>query len=277
MIGKINPKGRMAPKSDDADRQAPPYGSRAVRARMRRMAPARRGAAVAASVLIVVAGLGAQVAAADEPGSENAAAETACKVAAERAMANVKPHVPLSEQVPDQARSSRAGYSGRRAHRHAGRADRRAVVSVAGWGTALTDSIGPYTMVLLPNDEGQSKCLMGPPAEPLVSLSGGGGESILSLGADQIGNLGLGLSTTHDFKPFSDISGRTGLDVRAVRFTLQNGSRVSAVVANGWFLAFWEGAQQASSVEIVSAGGTHAELLAELIIHEYHELTARES
>ncbi|HZE04322.1 MAG TPA: hypothetical protein VE127_03795, partial [Solirubrobacteraceae bacterium] len=49
--------------------------------------------------------------------------------------------------------------------------------------------------------------------------------------------------------------GRTGTGVSAVTLVLEDGTKVQATVANGWFVAWWPGAAQLKAAELTTPAG----------------------
>ncbi|HEV3322750.1 MAG TPA: hypothetical protein VG147_11265 [Solirubrobacteraceae bacterium] len=128
------------------------------------------------------------------------------------------------------------------------------------WRTLLADTRGPYTFVMLTNGEYDVHCLVGPGRSQLKSWTAGRpSASRVSVRADRIGALALGLTRAANGKPFGYISGRAGRGVRAVRIILTDGRRISATVAHGWYLGWWPGTKPASVIEVVSRRGTRSQ------------------
>jgi hypothetical protein len=137
------------------------------------------------------------------------------------------------------------------------------------WRTILTDTRGPYTIVLLANTGGSAKCLTGPgfpgPAIGVSEQSTASPPPALPSG--QIGQLSYGFSRAIDEQPYMDTSGRVGSGVSAVTFVLGDGSHVTASVENGWFLAWWPGTQTTVAAEVSTSEGTHTQQLYDPIGH----------
>jgi hypothetical protein len=55
---------------------------------------------------------------------------------------------------------------------------------------------------------------------------------------------------------FSWVVGRTGAGVRGVTIRLDNGTRVAASRAKGYFLAWWPGSHGIRTTEVTTAAGT---------------------
>jgi hypothetical protein len=141
-------------------------------------------------------------------------------------------------------------------------------IPAGGWRTVLIDSRGPYTVILFVAAHGAAElsCFSG--RQPMrASLDGSyathppppvpdGHVSVVSWGSR---------TTPPDegSQQFSQLVGRTAPGVTRVTLRLRNGTRVTASVANGWFLAWWPGAQSAVAVaqpavavEVTTPAGT---------------------
>ncbi len=135
------------------------------------------------------------------------------------------------------------------------------------WRTVLTDTRGPYTIMLLANTGGYRRCLTGP-GFPGPAIGGGDGSAASqSVPAGQLGGFSYGFSGAIDGHPYADTSGRVGSGVSAVTFVLSDGSHVAASVENGWFLAWWPGSQTTASVEVSTSAGTHTQQLNDPVGH----------
>jgi hypothetical protein len=107
----------------------------------------------------------------------------------------------------------------------------------------LTDTRGPYTLVLYP----QTLCFSGP---DFVSLSG------------RRDTEGVAISTAYrDGAPFTIAQGPAAPDASTVMLALDNGSSVQATVVNSSFLAWWPSASRPTSVTVTSPSGTRTEPL----------------
>jgi hypothetical protein len=128
------------------------------------------------------------------------------------------------------------------------------------WQTVLTDTRGPYTIVLLADAGGHANCLTGPETVPHPAIGGGEGYQSGTRFAAPAGRIDLssyGFSRAHDEQPYMYASGRAGSGVSAVTLVLGDGTRVIASVAHGWFLAWWPGTQRTISARVTSDGHTN--------------------
>jgi hypothetical protein len=132
-------------------------------------------------------------------------------------------------------------------------------ITASSWRTVVIDTRGPYTMILLAAAHGAAElsCFSG---HRPISLGGSFGThppppvpaghiSIVSSGSTTIPP---GEGSQH----FSQLVGRTGPGVTGVTLRLSNGTRVTASLANGWFLAWWPGTQRGTSTEVTTSMGT---------------------
>ncbi|HEY2768991.1 MAG TPA: hypothetical protein VGI87_00360 [Solirubrobacteraceae bacterium] len=122
------------------------------------------------------------------------------------------------------------------------------------WSTALTDTRGPYTFAIYTNDRGANvTCFTG----PHFSMTQGGVSihAATTPAPDQIALSGPG-PTARGGAPYTLAEGRVGSDVRAVTLVLADGSKVTASIGGGWFLAWWPGATQLSAAEVQTSTGT---------------------
>ncbi len=127
------------------------------------------------------------------------------------------------------------------------------------WQTVITDTRGPYTIVLLADAKGHAHCLSGPEAVPRPAISGGEGSSIGTRFVAPAGKISVGswgFSRAGDEHPYMDISGHAGAGVSAITFVLTDGTHVVASLAHGWFLAWWPGTRRALSARVTAAGKT---------------------
>ncbi len=127
------------------------------------------------------------------------------------------------------------------------------------WQTVLTDTRGPYTIVLLADAGGHANCLTGPETVPHPAIGGGEGHQSgtrLTPPTGRIDVSSYGFSRARDERPYMYVSGHVGSGVSAVTLVLHDGTRVVASVAHSWFLAWWPGTQGAVSARVRSGGHT---------------------
>jgi hypothetical protein len=122
------------------------------------------------------------------------------------------------------------------------------------WSTALTDTRGPYTFAIYTNDRGANvTCFTGP--HFAMTQGGVSIHAATTPAPDQIALSGPG-PTARDGAPYTLAEGRVGSDVRAVTLVLADGSKVTASLGRGWFLAWWPGAAQVNAAEVRTSTGT---------------------
>ena len=127
------------------------------------------------------------------------------------------------------------------------------------WQTVLTDTRGPYTIVLLADAKGHANCLIGPGLSPHAAIGGVEGSSSgthFVAPAGQIDVSSYGFSRASDEQPYMYVSGRARSGVSALTFVLDDGTRVVASVVRGWFLAWWPGTQRTISAQVRSGEHT---------------------
>ena len=133
-------------------------------------------------------------------------------------------------------------------------------VPVSSWHTVLIDTRGPYTLILFEAEHGRA-----------TAVCFGGGRYGGALGA------GIGVLAPAPVRPgraiysgsgsratppsegshqFSWVIGRTGAGVEGVTIRLNDGTRVGASRAKGWFLAWWPGSHGIRATEVTTAAGT---------------------
>jgi hypothetical protein len=129
-------------------------------------------------------------------------------------------------------------------------------IGAGGWHVVVVDTRGPYTMILFTAAHGAAElsCFSG--LKP-VSLGGSfathppppvpaGHVSIVSSGSTST-------PPAEGSQHFSQVVGRTGPGVTGVSLTLRNGTRVTASLAHGWFLAWWPGTQRGIATDVTTS------------------------
>lgn len=133
-------------------------------------------------------------------------------------------------------------------------------VPVDAWHTVLSDTRGPYTLILFEAEHGRATS---------VCFGGGGYGGALSAGigvrapapvrpgrAIYSGSGSRATPRSDGSHQFSWVIGRTGAGVNGVAIRLNNGTRVTASRAKGWFLAWWPGSHGIRATEVTNAAGT---------------------
>jgi hypothetical protein len=153
--------------------------------------------------------------------------------------------------------------------------------SAAGMTPVLTDTRGPFTVVIFAGASGRESCISSPSFTAVIgSTPGAGGSSSASSvgsrgpaagGASSLNISGssddsatvpaaqLALDTlatsVRDGSAFTVVEGRAGTDVTGATLVLADGRQVTASTAKGWFAAWWPGAQRASEADIATPTG----------------------
>jgi hypothetical protein len=136
-----------------------------------------------------------------------------------------------------------------------------APITAGSWHAVVFDIRGPYTMILFEAAHGAAElsCFLGRDSMP-ASLGGSFGAHPPPLvPAGHISLVSSGSTTTppnERSQHFSQLVGRTGRGVTGVTLRLRNGTRVTASLANGWFLAWWPGTQRGTATEVTTSEGT---------------------
>ncbi len=152
------------------------------------------------------------------------------------------------------------GQPGGAADPHEPQAVHEPSIAPGEWHTVLSDTRGPYTMLIFEADEGRAKetCLTGNGS--LLSTSGSYEPSTAPARSGAISVFSDGSAAADPQagrpEPFHYISGRTGAGVTSVSVELANGTQVQASVMGGWYLAWWPGTQKALSAQVTGTGAT---------------------
>jgi hypothetical protein len=134
-------------------------------------------------------------------------------------------------------------------------------ITAGSWRTVVVDSRGPYISILFIADRGAAafSCFSG--RHPKQASFGGSyaPQPRPPVPAGQVSIVSSGFTTTPPSEgslQFSRLVGRTGPGVTGVTLKLRDGTRVTASVANGWFLAWWPGTQGGTGIEVTTSTGT---------------------
>jgi hypothetical protein len=117
---------------------------------------------------------------------------------------------------------------------------------------ALADARGPFTFSVYADSESTISCIQGP---SFVALSQSQSSTPVSVPADQV-QLASAHRSARAGRDFGFAYGRTGTGVSAVTLVLDDGTKVQATVANGWFIAWWPGSHQLESAELTTPAGS---------------------
>jgi len=130
-----------------------------------------------------------------------------------------------------------------------------------GWKAVLADTRGPYTIIVLEANSGRAvaTCFIG--RHRPGSIGAAVGVHVPPpVPSGRVEYASSGSTTTpreEGSHQFSQVVGRTGAGVIGVRIRLNDGTRVTASCANGWFLAWWPGSHGLRATEVMTADGTH--------------------
>ena len=138
-----------------------------------------------------------------------------------------------------------------------------APVPARGWHMVLLDTRGPYTTVVFEADRGRavSTCFVDRRGQASAG-SAVGVRPPAPVPAGRVAYASSGSTSTppdEGSRHFSMVVGRTGAGVTGVTLRLNNGTRVTASRAHGWFLAWWPGSHGLRATEVTTATGTRAQ------------------
>lgn len=135
------------------------------------------------------------------------------------------------------------------------------IVPARAWHAVLIDTRGPYTLILLEAGNGRatSVCFTGSRHQgSLGAAIGTRPPAPVRPGRVTYNSSGGGVTPRDEgSREFSHVVGRTGAGVTGVTIRLNNGTRVTASRAKGWFLAWWPGSHGIRATEVTTAAGTN--------------------
>jgi len=121
---------------------------------------------------------------------------------------------------------------------------------IAGLPLKLADTRGPFTFSVYADSTSSATCIKGP---TFTAVSGSASSAPIDVPAGHI------LLSTHAASragaAYSFADGRAGDGVSAVTLVLDDGTKVEATVANGWFVAWWPSGHAVSSATITTPAG----------------------
>jgi hypothetical protein len=135
-------------------------------------------------------------------------------------------------------------------------------VPAGAWHGVLIDTRGPYTLILSEAEDRRatSVCFIGSRRQGSLGLAAGiGVRPPAPVAPGRVTYDSSGSSVTprdEGSRQFSSVAGRTGPGVTSVTIRLNNGTRVTASRAKGWFLAWWPGSHGIRATEVTTAAGT---------------------
>ena len=115
----------------------------------------------------------------------------------------------------------------------------------------LTDTRGPFTFSIYADSQSSATCIKGPSN---TAVHASGSSSPVRVPDDRI-LLTPAHVGSYQGPAFSLIDGRTGAGVSGVTLILADGTTVQATVDNGWYLAWWPGAEQVTSARLSTSAG----------------------
>ncbi len=123
---------------------------------------------------------------------------------------------------------------------------------------ALTDSRGPFTFVIFASPHSSASCITGPSFTSLAATASSGPADVPA-GRVMLSSTHM---TTRDGRQLSFAEGRTASDVTGATLLLDDGTRVLASTANGWFVAWWPGVHDVKSADVATPGATTTQTFA---------------
>jgi hypothetical protein len=160
----------------------------------------------------------------------------------------------------------------------------RSNIPTSGWRPVLTDTRGPFTLMILHSGAASATCFDGPSfttvaANNAQGSSGGaehvlsgsstgtgaqGSTSVMGLGGNGSGPIG-GATQSHlvvsGGQPYTFVQGQVVTGVTDVTLARSDGSDVQATVADGSFAAWWPGGADATSAHVAGATGVTTQQL----------------
>jgi hypothetical protein len=116
----------------------------------------------------------------------------------------------------------------------------------------LTDSRGPFEMLVYAGTSGESVCLW---KFGLIGISGSNGAMLPATNTQSIGVPGVGFASDRG-SPYTYAFGTAGSGVKAITLVLTNGTRVDATVQHGLYGAWWPSKTDVASAQVSAAAGT---------------------
>jgi hypothetical protein len=137
-------------------------------------------------------------------------------------------------------------------------------VPAGAWHAVLIDTRGPYTLILSEAEDGRatSVCFIGSRRQGSLGFAAGAGIAVrppapVAPGRVTYDSSGSSMTLPDEgSRQLSSVAGRTGPGVTGVTIRLNNGTRVTASRAKGWFLAWWPGSHGIRATEVSTTAGT---------------------
>jgi hypothetical protein len=128
-------------------------------------------------------------------------------------------------------------------------------VPTAGLPLKLTDTRGPFTILVYSNGSSNDFCTVGP------SFRNASGWSTSPRATAHAGRLLLWTdhTSTDDGQAYGSMIALAGDGVRAARLTLDDGTVVTATIENGWAVAWWPGTHHPAAAQLTTPSGTQTQ------------------
>jgi len=120
----------------------------------------------------------------------------------------------------------------------------------------LTDTRGPFMFEVYSDDNSNDFSTTGP---SFRNASGWRTSPPVTVPAGKL-YLWAEHTTTDSGSAYGFVIARAGDDVSAATLTLDDGTRVTTTVQNGWALAWWPGSHQLTSAQLTTASGTETQM-----------------
>jgi hypothetical protein len=119
----------------------------------------------------------------------------------------------------------------------------------------LTDTRGPFTVLVYSDGSSNDFCTVGP------SFRNASGWSTVPPATPPAGRLFVWSdhTSTDGGDSYGSMIARAGDDVSAANLTLDDGSAVTATVENGWAVAWWPGTHHLAAAHLTTASGTQTQ------------------
>ena len=117
----------------------------------------------------------------------------------------------------------------------------------------LTDSRGPFEMLVFSGPTGEGVCLWD--SSKVLALTGSNGETLPAASDDAIGVPGVGFDRVGGSSVLTYADGHAGAHVTGVTLDLANGVSVEATVQNGVYAAWWPSQSDVTAAEVTSSDG----------------------
>ena len=117
----------------------------------------------------------------------------------------------------------------------------------------LTDSRGPFEMLVFSGPMGEGVCLWD--SSEVLTIGGSNGETLPAASDDSIGVPGVGFDRDGGSSVLTYADGHAGAHVTGVTLDLADGVRVEATVQNGFYGAWWPSQSDVTAAEVTSSEG----------------------